>query len=150
MERICHAVYTSHYSIHDLSRCQGEGENLLARFNMPLELGLSISRRHLGNENMPHEWLVLVPENAPYASFVSDLAGYDLKRYKGDTKTLVTSVLAWLLNIPGTVPWRTPSPILEGLIKFIEKKNELKAEWGDDIPWNILLEAAQANVPDLN
>ena len=45
MDRIFYAVYTSNYSIHDLSRCRGEGEQLLARFNMPLELGLAMAFR---------------------------------------------------------------------------------------------------------
>jgi len=146
LERILHALYTSDYSIHDLSRCQGEGEQLLARFNMPLELGLAMSRKFTGNSN--HDWLVLVPENAPYAHFVSDLAGYDLKRYQGDTDALVRSVLPWLLNIPDVIPWTTPLPIIAGLQDFAEKKRDLKKAWGNDIRWNLLLDAAKDCVPE--
>ncbi len=36
LERIKRALFTSKYSIHDLSRCKGEGDEQLARFNMPL------------------------------------------------------------------------------------------------------------------
>ncbi|HVR99441.1 MAG TPA: hypothetical protein VMW27_22655, partial [Thermoanaerobaculia bacterium] len=32
MERILKAMFSSKYSIHDLSRCRGEGEEGLARF----------------------------------------------------------------------------------------------------------------------
>jgi len=45
MERIVKAIQTSKYAIHDLSRCRGEGEANLARFNMPLELGMSMAQR---------------------------------------------------------------------------------------------------------
>src|SRR6186997_348579 len=41
IERICTALHGSFYSIHDLSRCEGEGDQNLARFNMPLELGIA-------------------------------------------------------------------------------------------------------------
>ena len=47
MARIVRAIFESKYSIHDLSRCQGEGDANLARFNMPLELGIAMARRYL-------------------------------------------------------------------------------------------------------
>ena len=40
MERIVRAIEGSKYSIHDFSRCRGEGDANLARFNMPLESSL--------------------------------------------------------------------------------------------------------------
>lgn len=46
MERIVRAIFSSHLSIHDLSRCRGEGDEQLARFNMPLELGIAMARRY--------------------------------------------------------------------------------------------------------
>jgi hypothetical protein len=58
VERIFHAIHTSKYSIHDLSRCRGEGDTVLARFNMPLELGMAMFRRFASDEE--HNWLVLV------------------------------------------------------------------------------------------
>src|SRR5688572_17238718 len=45
MERIVRAIFSSYYSIHDLSRCRGEGDERLARFNMPLELGIAMAHR---------------------------------------------------------------------------------------------------------
>ncbi len=44
MDRIHAVILDSKYSVHDLSRCQGEGEFNLARFNMPLELGMAMSQ----------------------------------------------------------------------------------------------------------
>lgn len=79
MERITRAVFSSKYSIHDLSRCQGQGGELLARFNMPLELGIAMARRYQGRGKSVHDWLVLVPEGHSYLKFVTDLAASILR-----------------------------------------------------------------------
>src|SRR3954468_5271470 len=64
MERIVRAIEGSRYSIHDFSRCRGEGDANLARFNMPLELGFAMSRRFLAKAvRDSHDWLVLLPED---------------------------------------------------------------------------------------
>jgi hypothetical protein len=61
MERIVRAIFSSYYSIHDLSRCRSEGDERLARFNMPLELGIAMAHR-FQTKGRKHDWLVLVPE----------------------------------------------------------------------------------------
>jgi hypothetical protein len=43
--RILQAMSRSKYSIHDLSRFTGEGIDNVARFNMPLELGIACALR---------------------------------------------------------------------------------------------------------
>src|SRR5437762_9507278 len=43
--RILKTLSRSKYSIHDLSRPTGEGVDNLARFNMPLELGIACALR---------------------------------------------------------------------------------------------------------
>ena len=48
LDRITRAIFNSRYSIHDLSRCGGEGDENLARFNMPLELGMAMAKRFIG------------------------------------------------------------------------------------------------------
>lgn len=45
MDRITQAILSSKYAIHDLCRCRGEGDSNLARFNMPVELGVSMAQR---------------------------------------------------------------------------------------------------------
>ena len=47
--RIAIGLLESKYSIHDLSRFQGEGAENLARFNMPLELGMALGITYLGH-----------------------------------------------------------------------------------------------------
>jgi hypothetical protein len=45
--RIVKGLMSSKYSIHDLSRFQGEGVENLSRFNMPLELGMALAIRFM-------------------------------------------------------------------------------------------------------
>jgi hypothetical protein len=97
MERITRATFSSKYSIHDLSRCKGEGDEHLARFNMALELGIAIGRRCTQRKKAErHDWLLLVPEDHDYARFVSDLAGFDPCRYDGTVNALIPKVMSWL------------------------------------------------------
>ena len=61
--RILGTIAGSKYSIHDLSRSTGEGDDNLARFNMPLELGMAAALRFEREGSLrPHRWLALVPD----------------------------------------------------------------------------------------
>ncbi len=143
MERIVHAIFTSKYSIHDLSRCRGEGSEMLARFNMPLELGIAMARRFMDRKKRErHDWLVLVPDGHQYASYVSDLAGFDPLHYDGTTEAAVAKVMSWLATRPETT--RTPKPIdvLAALPRFQAEKERRLAEWRGELPWVDLLLAA--------
>ena len=96
MERIVRAIEGSRYSIHDFSRCRGEGDANLARFNMPLELGMAMAQRFgRARKGRSHDWLLLVPAGHDYQHFVSDLAGYDPTPYDGTVETVVPAVMAW-------------------------------------------------------
>jgi hypothetical protein len=56
--RIARGLMESKYSIHDLSRYQGAGAENLARFNMPLELGIALGMRYLkGATPAGHNWV---------------------------------------------------------------------------------------------
>jgi hypothetical protein len=66
MERITRALFSSKYSIHDLSRCRGEGDD-------------------------EHDWLVLAPEGHAYLRFLSDPAAYDLATHDGSVEGVVVT-----------------------------------------------------------
>src|SRR5260370_37756449 len=61
ISRIWQTLAHSKYSIHDLSRYSGEEPDNIARFNMPLELGMAAALRfeRMGTDQ-PHNWLILV------------------------------------------------------------------------------------------
>jgi hypothetical protein len=148
MERITQAIFSSKYSIHDLSRCTGAGTELLARFNMPLELGIAMARRYTQRKKREqHDWLVLVPEGHQYLSFISDLAAFDPYRHDGTVTVMVQKVMAWLLTRLDAVRTPTPQDVLDALPFFIEEKTKLKQQWGDDIPWADIVIAAQRTAP---
>jgi hypothetical protein len=143
MDRITRAVFSSKYSIHDLSRCRGEGSELLARFNMPLEFGIAMARRFasdvLGQE---HDWLLLVPEGHQYVRFISDLAGFDPKTHSGTVDTIVPKVMAWLATRPDAVRTPTPKQVTDALPAFSDEKARLNEQWMGEIPWADLVIAA--------
>ncbi len=155
IDRILHGIYSSEYSIHDLSRCQGEGELNLARFNMPLELGMAMGRRFAARqakafeEKHDHDWLALVPEEHQYARYISDLAGFDPKRHDGSVKSIVQAVMAWLKTRGDTI--RTPSPpkVLSAFPNFHAQKRVLTEEWGNEIPWLDIVLAARDTAPGI-
>lgn len=42
LQMLVETIAKCHYSAHDFSRCTGEGPNNLARFNMPVEMGMAL------------------------------------------------------------------------------------------------------------
>jgi hypothetical protein len=141
LARIARAVFSSRYSIHDLSRCTGEGDENFARFNMPLELGMAMAKRFIdpGDE---HDWLVLVPRGHAYLRFISDLAAYDPATHDGSVSSVVVAVMAWLSTRKDAVPPVTPSLVLGALPRFVADKALLEAAWGGQPPWSDVVLAA--------
>lgn len=143
MARIVNSIFSSKYSIHDLSRCKGEGSEHLARFNMPLELGIAMARRFMTPESTEeHDWLLLVPEGHQYVKFVSDLAGFDPSRYDGTTESVVPRVMSWLATRPDAVRTPTPKTVLGALPRFKAEKSRLEEEWHGEVPWADLVLSA--------
>jgi hypothetical protein len=136
MERIVRAIFSSQYSIHDLSRCRGEGDEQLARFNMPLELGMAMACRfRSGRRSARHDWLLLVPEGHLYGKFISDLAGFDPAQYDGSPESVIPKVMLWLATRPSAVQTSTPQEVIAALPEFRKRKTDLRTAWGNSIPW---------------
>lgn len=141
LERILEPVFASRYSIHDLSRCKGEGTQGLARFNMPLELGMVMARRHMAPSE--HDWLALVPDGHAYLSFISDLAGIDPKRHDGSPKTVMLRVMAWLAtHVDAPLANDLPRRVLQLLPEFDLEWQRLLTTWGE-VRWWSMVEVAQ-------
>jgi len=146
MDRIGRAVFSSKYSIHDLSRCRGEGTDNIARFNMPMELGIAHGIRiAAGNEH--HDWAVLIPAGHLYARFISDLAGNDPLIHDDTIESVVSQVIRWLATRPDAVYVPTPAEVLGALPRFEEARLELTRVWRGEIPWADLILAARECVP---
>lgn len=139
--RIVRALVGSKYSIHDLSRCIGEGTENIARFNMPLELGVAMARRFIEPASK-HDWLVLVPNGHAYIRFVSDLAAYDPVAYDGSVPSVVVAVMSWLATRSDAVPTVTPQEVLAILPAFQSRRQVLNSAWGGLPPWADVIRTA--------
>jgi len=100
LERICKVLQGSRFSIHDLCRCTGEGDENLARFNMPLELGITLGHNYAtpGDSGQEHEWFVLTPGGHPHAEYISDLGGIDPKTHDETPQSIIAAVMKCLLT----------------------------------------------------
>lgn len=146
LERILDALSCCNFSIHDLSRCRGEGDANLARFNMPLELGMAMQLRGINAGEGAHEYLVLVPEEQHiHHRYISDLGGLDPQRHDGTAERVVAEVLAWLLTAAEAPAPLSPPEVIAKLPAFEEALQRLVAEWrGGTPPWaNVVQEAAR-------
>jgi hypothetical protein len=147
--RILETISESKYAIHDLSRFTGEGIANLARFNMPLELGMSAAlqfERH--GSTRPHNWRALVPEGFAYQQFISDLAGFDPGGHDGSVASVIREVSAWLKIQDDAI--ETPPSALRIHHRFTVFKQEvaaLRTEALEKEIWADLLLAASRTVP---
>ncbi|MFN7926156.1 MAG: hypothetical protein U0Q16_39020 [Bryobacteraceae bacterium] len=141
LARILRALLGSKYSIHDLSRCTGEGSENTARFNMPLELGMAMARQFIDADSR-HDWLVLVPRGHAYLRFASDLAAYDPKTHDGSVHGVIIAIMSWLATRKDTVPPVTPKEVLSLLPLFEKAKQDLDAAWHGEPPWADVVKAA--------
>ena len=150
MDRIVRTLFESRYSIHDLSRSKGEGREGLARFNMPLELGIAMARRYMTRDSeQPHDWLLLVPSGHHHDRFISDLSGFDPAQHDGTVQTLVPRVVRWLFTRPGAVLSPNPKAVLRALPRFRLRRKGLGIDWADEVPWSQVLDAAEEVAADL-
>lgn len=152
ISRILDALFASKYSIHDLSRCRGEGDEQLARFNMPLELGMAMARWHLtrAKARQRHDWLVLVPRGHTYVRFVSDLGAFDPETHDDTVDGVLQPVMGWLATRPDATRAPTFQEVRAALPSFQTRRRRLAAEWGSDRPpWRFVLKAATETVPKI-
>jgi hypothetical protein len=95
--RICRIIESCGFSIHDLSRAGADPRTRLARFNMPLELGLFLGCKYFGGPNHAGKsCLILDGHSYRYRKFVSDLAGQDVRSHNFDLLQLIAAIRNWL------------------------------------------------------
>lgn len=144
IERILRLLFESRHSIHDLSRHKGEGDEGFARLNMPLELGIAIARWYMTRESgQRHDWLLLVPSGGQHHRFISDLSGFDPADHDGTVEIMVSKVVPWLLSRQDTPPLVTPRQVLRALPRFRRRRDELGLDWGNEVPWTHIVDAAK-------
>jgi hypothetical protein len=89
------------YGIHDISKADLDVNTNLARFNMPLELGLFMGAQRYaskGHYNRDKKTLVMDTEQYRYQQFISDLAGTDISSHQNSPDTIISKVRDFLFN----------------------------------------------------
>jgi hypothetical protein len=151
IDRITETLANCKYSIHDLSRFTGEGIGNLARFNMPLELGIALALRHERRNAGPnHNWVVLVPGGHQHQRFVSDLNGFDPSRHELTVRSVVREVSSWLRMQDDIIqPVPSAAAVLDAFEAFKAQVSERRRAALDRSNWSDILEAAYETVPRL-
>jgi hypothetical protein len=96
-----HRIYATmgacRLGIHDLSRTSLDRATKLPRFNMPLELGIFLGAKFLGNAKQRRKaCLVFDADPYRYRMYLSDVSGQDIDWHRNDPKTVVLRVRDWL------------------------------------------------------
>jgi hypothetical protein len=139
--RVARGLKESKYSIHDLSRFQGEGAENLARFNMPLELGIALGIRFFREgSQLEHNWVALVPEHFVHQRFISDISGYDPADHDEKPATVIRRVAAWLSLQPDfSPPTPTAKAILDSYPGFCDSLQAAKIDALGTLTWPSVL-----------
>lgn len=97
VERIYRIIEESKYGIHDISRAGLDSRSRLARFNMPLELGIFLGAKRYGSKRDRDKiCLVLDSEKYRYQKFCSDIAGQDVRAHGSQSDEAIKAVRDWL------------------------------------------------------
>ena len=102
--KIQNIIEESKFAIHDISRTELDKETRLPRFNMPLELGVFIGAKRFGdNRQKLKNCLILDRESYRYQSYISDIAGHDIRSHNNDPDGAIRHVRDWLNNSSGRI-----------------------------------------------
>ena len=135
LEMLVDSIVGCSYSAHDFSRSTGEGENNLARFNMPLEMGMALFHA-LYTRRTGHRCSFYVPDPHSYKTYASDLAGLDPKCYNDDPVQLLTGMYDWLRDVVphGYFKSNSTVEVKQRFEDYKEHLNQLKGSGEGDKP----------------
>ncbi len=93
IQKIYEQIASCRFGIHDLSRTQLDKKSQLPRFNMPLELGIFLGAKFLGDKKQ-REKVCLVFDEEPfrYQKYLSDIAGQDINSHHGEPSLMVREI----------------------------------------------------------
>lgn len=99
-DKLCRMIQSSDTTIHDLSRVE-LGSSGLPRFNMPLELGLTLGAKRFGSGAQAQKRvLIMVGKPFDMPRYMSDLGGNDPFPHGSRPKEVVRGVRDFLYTAP--------------------------------------------------
>lgn len=99
IQKIIRIIDDCHYGIHDISKADLDTNTQLARFNMPLELGIFIGAHHFApprHYNRNKKFIVMDSEPFRYQKFISDINGQDIKAHNLKEEKIIQHVRDFL------------------------------------------------------
>ena len=110
INKIYELIKKCDWGIHDLSEVTLDKGTNMPRFNMPLELGISLGAKYYGGSRQKRK-RILILDKAPhnYDASTSDISGQDIDCHGGKPDTAIITVRNWLsdnqtdksLHLPG-------------------------------------------------
>ena len=97
IEKIGRIIADSKFGVHDICRTELDPDTNLPRFNMPLELGMFLGAKRFG-ERRQKDKMCLILDREPYRfqSFISDIAGQDIRAHRNAPHLAIKLVRNWL------------------------------------------------------
>jgi len=100
IDKIFEIIRDCRLGIHDISWTEVDDETGLPRFNMPLELGMFLGAKRFGQDRQKKKTgLILDRERFRFQSFISDIAGQDIRSHHGKPQEAIEVVRDWLRSV---------------------------------------------------
>jgi hypothetical protein len=100
IQKIYRVIGECALGVHDLSRTQLDARTQLPRFNMPLEMGIFLGAKFLGEgEQRQKACLVFDEQPFRYQTYLSDVAGQDIDWHGNDPRNVIHRVRDWLASL---------------------------------------------------
>jgi hypothetical protein len=157
--RIADLLCECKYSIHDLSRHRGEGDDNLARLNMAFELGIAFGTQQLRAKlselshpdlsKLTHQWLVMGPPESEIEKALSDLKGFQHVYHDLTVQKVIARVWACLTTLKDFETGPPAKTIFESYPQFLERLESrqeeamIDAASGETLTWQAILRSAQ-------
>jgi hypothetical protein len=123
LDRIFELIKSCPYSIHDLSRVELSSTTSVPRFNMPLELGMTITWQTLNPEQ--HTWFPFESKDHRLQKSASDLNGTDPHIHNGTPEGVFRELsnAFWRDQMPTVPQMLTVYNLVDGALDSIFERN---------------------------
>jgi len=123
IQKITSIIGECRLAIHDISRTQFDLTHFLPRFNVPFEFGIFVGAKVFGGrEQRRKACMVFDVDRDRYKTFISDIAGQDIREHGHEPETLVRHVRDFLSgHFPSAV-------ILPGGRALVERYHDFRRQ----------------------
>lgn len=97
LQKIMALIGACEWHIHDLSAVELDSGTGMPRFNMPLELGITLGAIHFGDDGQRAKRLLILDEQPHrYDASISDISGQDIGLHGNDPDKAIAAIRNWL------------------------------------------------------